>query len=165
MGKQTVETIVEGGKAVTGPAMGQVLGPLGVNIGDVIAKINESTKDYAGMKVPVKIVVDDQTKAFEIKVGTPPASSLILKEAGLEKGSSSQTEPVGNISIEQAAKIAKMKYGDLLGNDLKNKVKEILGSCVTMGIKAENQDPRDIQQKIDAGVYDSRLKEDAPKQG
>lgn len=160
MGKQTVETIVEGGKAAAGPAMGQVLGPLGVNIGDVIAKINEQTKDYAGMKVPVKVIVDDATKEFEITVGTPPASSLILAEAGLEKGAQVQTEPVGNISIEQAAKIAKMKYGDLLGVDLKNKVKEILGSCVTMGIKVENQDPRDIQQKIDAGVYDSRLHED-----
>jgi len=160
MAKQTVETMVEGGKAVAGPAMGQVLGPLGVNIGDVIAKINESTKDYVGMKVPVKVIVDDKTKEFEITVGTPPASSLILKEAGLEKGGQVQTETVGNITIEQAVKIAKMKYGDLLGNDLKNKVKEIVGSCLSMGITVEGQDPRDLQQKIDTGLYDSRLKED-----
>jgi len=160
MAKQTVETIVEGGKATAGPAMGQVLGPLGVNIGQVIEQINEKTKDYAGMKVPVKVIVDDKTKEFEITVGTPPASSLIKAEAGLAKGSPNQTESVGNISLEQAIKIAKMKHGNLLGSDLKNKVKEIVGSCLTMGVKVENQDPRDFQQKLDAGMLDSRFNED-----
>ena len=85
MAKQTIESLVEGGKASAGPPLGPALGPIGVNIGDVIAKINERTRDMAGMKVPVKVIVDTETKEFEIDVGTPPASALIKKELNLKK--------------------------------------------------------------------------------
>ena len=68
----TVEAMVEGGKATAGPPLGPALGPKGVNIGQVVAKINEQTKAFAGMKVPIKVIINDD-KSFEIKVGIPPS--------------------------------------------------------------------------------------------
>ena len=115
MAKETIESLVEGGKATAGPPLGPALGPMKVNIGQVIAKINEKTKDFKNMQVPVKVIVDTDTKEFEITVGTPPASALILKEAGIEKGSGTpNTDKVADLLIPQIIKIAKMKEDGLL---------------------------------------------------
>src|SRR3989338_6037602 len=140
MASQTVESLVAGGKATAAPPLGPALGPLGVNIVQVVADINKKTAVFNGMQVPVKVVVDMDTKKFEISVGTPPASALILKEAGIEKGSGNpKTDKVADIFIEQFIKIAKMKEGNLLGNDLKAKAKEIIGTCNSMGILVEGK--------------------------
>src|SRR3989339_2099014 len=125
MAKQVVETMVEGGKATAAPPLGPALGPTGVNIGLVVAEINKKTADMKGMQVPVKVTIDTATKTFEIEIGTPPASALIKKEAGIEKGSSNPlSEKVADLMIEQVIKIAKMKEGALLGSTLKSKVRE-----------------------------------------
>ena len=155
---ETIEALVEGGKATAGPPLGPALGPLGVNIMQVINTINEKTKQFAGMKVPVKVIVDPKTKQFEIEVGTPPATALILKEVGAEKGSGSpKSKKVGNLSMDQIIKIAKMKYDALLGKDLKSKVKEIVGSCVSVGVTVDGKSPKEIQKEIDKGTYDSKF--------
>ena len=112
---QSIEVLVEGGKATPGPPLGPQLGPLGVNIPQVIKEINEKTKDYAGMQVPVKISVDPKTKQFTITVGTPPTSALVKKEIGVEKGSGNpKANKVGDLNIEQIKKIARMKIRDSL---------------------------------------------------
>lgn len=85
-----VEALVPGGKASAGPPLGPALGPLGVNVAQVVAKINEQTKDLNGMQVPVKVIVKSRTE-FEIEVGTPPTSALIIREIGVEKGSGDKT--------------------------------------------------------------------------
>ena len=73
---QTVNVMVEGGKASSGPPLGPALGPLGLNLGDIIKQINEKTKAFQGMQVPVSVVVTDPAKKlFEIKVGIPPTSA------------------------------------------------------------------------------------------
>ncbi len=155
---ETIEALVEGGKATAGPPLGPALGPLGVNIMQVINTINEKTKQFAGMKVPVRVIVDPKTKQFEIEVGTPPATALILKEVGAEKGSGSpKSKKVGNLSMDQIIKIAKMKYDALLGKDLKSKVKEIVGSCVSVGVTVDGKSPKEIQEEIDKGTYDSKF--------
>jgi len=87
MAKESVDILIEGGKASAAPPLGPALGPLGVNIGQVVADINKKTQDFKGMQVPVKVTVDTETKSYEISIGTPPASSLIKKEAGIQKGS------------------------------------------------------------------------------
>ena len=135
MPKEKVKAMVQGGKATAAPPLGPALGPLGVNIGQVIAKINEKTKDFAGMQVPIEVIVDSSTKQFEIEVGTPPTSALLLKEAGIEKGSGNPlTDKVADVLIEQVIKISKMKQDALLGKDTKARVKEIIGTCNSMGI-------------------------------
>ncbi|WP_456474269.1 50S ribosomal protein L11 [Candidatus Pyrohabitans sp.] len=157
--KQVVETLVDGGKATPGPPLGPALGPLGVNISAVVAAINEKTKDLAGMKVPVKVIVDSKTKAFEIEVGTPPTSALIIKELGIEKGSGdAKMDIVGNLTLEQVVKIARLKRDSMLAGDLKAAAKEILGTCVSMGVTVEGKPAKEVQREIDEGKYDDKLK-------
>jgi len=149
---QSLEILVEGGKATPGPPLGPALGPLGLNIGQVVKEINEKTKDYQGMTVPVKITVDPKTKSYTITVGTPPVSALIKKELGIEKGSGSpKTNKVGDLKLEQVKKIARMKIQDSLSPNLKAMVMEVLGSCVSMGITVEGMDPKEVQEKIRKG--------------
>jgi large subunit ribosomal protein L11 len=153
--KKTVELLVSGGQANAGPPLGPALGPLGVNVMMIVNKINELTKDYAGMKVPVKVIVDPETKTFEVTIGTPTTSALIVSELKIEKGSATpNTQKVGDLTIEQVVRIAKMKRPELLARDLKGATKEILGACVSMGITAESKDPREVQKEIDQGKYD-----------
>ena len=154
-----VEVLVEGGKATAGPPIGPALGPLGLNVVEVVNKINELTKDFKGMKVPVKIIVDPATKNYELKVGTPPASALIMQRANIEKGAG-DSAPVGNITMQDLVEIAKMKKTDLLGKSLKEKAKEIAGTCVSMGVTIEGMNPKEIIKKIEEGEYEELFRED-----
>ncbi len=155
---ETIEALVDGGKASAGPPLGPALGPMGVNIMQVINTINDKTKEFDGMKVPVKVIINPKTKEFEIEVGTPPAASLILNEAGIEKGASNPSkQKVGNITIDQAIKVAKMKQDGLLGKDMKSKTREIIGTCTSMGITVEGKKPKEILKAIDEGQYDSKF--------
>jgi len=150
--------LVEGGKATPGQPLGPALGPLGVNIPKIVAEINNKTKAFNGMKVPVKIIIDSKTKDFEIKVGTPPTTSLITKELGIEKGSgSSKSVKVGNLTMDQVVKIAQMKADSLMGKDLKNQVLEIIGTCTSMGVTIEGKEPKAIRADILAGNYDQHF--------
>ncbi len=153
----TVEVLVDGGKATAGPPLGPALGPKGVNAAQVVAQINEKTKAFAGMKVPVKVLINDD-KSFEIKIGTPPMSALIKGELGLASGSgNARTTKVGNLSLDQAKKIADMKQDDLLGADLKARVLEVAGNCVSVGVTIDGKDAKAFQKDVKAGVYDGQF--------
>jgi len=153
----TVEALIEGGKATAGPPLGPALGPTGVNTGQVVAQINEKTKAFTGMKVPITVVINDN-KTFEIKVGTPPMSALIKSEMGLASGSSNaRTTKVANMSIDQAKKIAEMKKEDLLGATVKARVLEVAGNCVSVGVTIDGKDPKVFQKDVKAGKYDEVL--------
>ncbi|MEM1689076.1 MAG: 50S ribosomal protein L11 [Candidatus Hadarchaeales archaeon] len=155
-----IKLLIEGGKATPGPPIGPALGPFGLNVAKIVAEINQKTQEFEGMKVPVTLIIDPKTKSYEIKVGLPPVSALIKKELGLEKGASApQKEIFGNLTMEQAIKIAKMKRGSSLAKTLKAAVKEVLGTCVSMGVTVEGKDPRIVQKEIDEGKYDEVLKE------
>ena len=154
--KKVVELIVSGGQANAGPPLGPALGPLGVNIVQVVNKINEVTKDYAGMKVPVKVSVDPEDKTFEVSVGTPTASALVVAELKIEKGSGTPNSvKAGDLTMEQIIKIAKIKAPQLLAPDTKQATKELLGTCVSIGVTVEGKDPRELQKEIDSGNYDN----------
>ncbi len=158
MAKQTVEALVEGGKATAAPPLGPALGPLGVNIGQVISEINKKTADFKGVQVPVKIIVDEN-KDIEITVGTPPASALIKQEAHIEKGSgSAAADLVADIKIEQVIKIAKMKSDSLSGVDMFAKVKEVVGTCNSMGVMVEGKRAMDSIHDINSGQFDEAIK-------
>jgi len=156
---QSVEVLVDGGAASAGPPLGPALGPLGVNVMKVVTAINEKTAAFRGMKVPVKVTVEPKTKEFSVTVGTPPTSALILKEIGAEKGSGTpNTAKVGDLSIESAVRVARMKEDDLSGGSLKNRVKEVLGVCVSMGVTVDGgKDAREVQRAISAGAYDAQI--------
>lgn len=157
MSATTIEALVEGGKASPGPPLGPALGPLGVNIKAIVDKINETTKTFAGMKVPVTVVVQSD-KSFEIEVGVPPTSALLAKEAGVEKGSGEAgTEPAGDLTMESIVKVAKMKQNTMLAVTLKMAVKEVLGTAVSAGYTIESRSPQEVQKAVDEGEYDSLL--------
>lgn len=154
---EVVEVLVSGGKATAGPPIGPALGPLGINVKAVVDEINRRTAEFNGMQVPVKVIVDEK-KQFTITVGVPPTTALIKKEAGIEKGSSQpNSQVVGDLPLEAAVRIARMKMNDMLSYDLKSAVKEVIGTCVSMGVTIEGRRPKEIIQAIDAGEYDQRL--------
>jgi large subunit ribosomal protein L11 len=157
--KKIIESLVSGGKATAGPPLGPALGPLGVNVLAIVNKINEITESFAGMKVPIKILVDKETKEFEVTVGIPTTAALIVKEAGIKKGSGvPNTEKVGNLSIKQIIAIAKIKKSKLLAKNLKTAIKEIIGSCVSTGITVDKKGPKDVLLEVDEGKYDQIFK-------
>jgi large subunit ribosomal protein L11 len=151
---QSVKTLVDGGKASAGPPLGPALGPLGVPVPKVVQAINEKTKDFNGMKVPVTITVDDK-RNFEIEVGTPPTTALLKKELGIEKGPQNPgAESGGNLPFESIVKVARMKSDSLLSYDLKGAAKEVLGAGVPMSITVDDKSIKQVQKEIDEGKYE-----------
>jgi len=160
MSKETIELLIEGGKATAGPEMGQKLGPMGINIADILSKINEKTSSFKNMKVPVKVIIDTETKDSDISVGTPPVSQLIKKELNLDKGSSTPNKTTaGNIAIEQIIKIAKMKQESMLINNFKAAVSSVIGSCHSLGVLIEGKSSKEICEEIKQGKYDEIIAE------
>jgi large subunit ribosomal protein L11 len=156
MATQKIEILIEGGKATAAPPLGPALGPTGVNIGQVVSDINKKTADFKGMQVPVIVEVDASTKSYTITLGTPPASALLKKEAGIDKGSGSpKGSMVGNLNIGQIVKIARMKEDSLTGKSLKLKVKEIMGTARSIGIKIEGMSAKQAMEALEEGKYDS----------
>lgn len=156
--KITVSALVEGGKASGGPPIGPALGPTGVNIFQVVTAINEKTQAFVGLKVPVEIIVDQETKQFEIIVGVPPASALILKEIGVAKGSGEpNTTKVGNITVEQLKEVARAKSADLSALTMKAGAMIVSGTCVSTGVTIEGKEPKEFQQEVRDGVWDEQL--------
>lgn len=163
--KEVIDLLIEGGKAAPGPTTAPKLSAYKLNIGEIFKQVNDKTKEYSGMKVPVKLIVDKKTHEYEIKVGTPPVSSLIKKEAGIQVAKITEEEKTagktstGNLSLEQCVKIAKMKMEDLLARDLKTAVKQVVGAANSItGVLVEGKRPKEIIKEIDEGKFDSRLK-------
>jgi large subunit ribosomal protein L11 len=161
MGEQkTISALVVGGEASAGPPLGPALGPLGVNVMSIVKEMNDITKDYAGMRVPVKITVDTETKAFTVDVGIPTASALIVKESQIEKGSGSpKLEQNGNLTVSQLMKIAKTKLSQSYGMDAKSVAREVAGSCVSMGVKIEEKPPKEFLKELLDGKWDRVMSE------
>ena len=152
-----VEALVPGGKASAGPPLGPALGPLGVNVAQVVAKINEQTKDLNGMQVPVKVIVKSRTE-FTVEVGTPPTSALLLKELGAEKGTGDRS-PIGNISMDQVVKIANIKRRGLLSKTLKSAAKEVIGTAGSLGVTIDGMPSKEAQAAVVGGKYDTFFEE------
>lgn len=164
MEKKIIKALVEGGKASPAPPLGQQLSQHKLDIGKVISVINEKTKEFAGMQVPVEVVVEGES--FEVEVGVPPVSSLIKKELNLKKLSKApfgtytpkEGEKVeefsANLGFEQIVKIAKLKQ---LGS-LKKAVKQVLGTCLSCGVTVEGKNPKEIIEEVDSGKWDEKIK-------
>ncbi|MEK7459665.1 MAG: 50S ribosomal protein L11 [Patescibacteria group bacterium] len=126
---------IEAAKATPAPPLGPALGQAGINIGDFVTKFNTATSKMAGDKVSVVITVyEDRSYDFIIK--TPPVSGLILKVAGITKGSSKNaTTKVGKITRAQALEIANKKMSDLNAKDDEGAISIIAGSARSMGVE------------------------------
>jgi len=158
MGEQKVSALVTGGGASAGPPLGPALGPLGVNIMEVIKAINEKTTDFEGMKVPVTVIVDTDTKKYEIEIGIPSAAALILKEAGIQKGSgASGSEWVGDVTMDSVVKVANTKLDKSYASSLKSVAKTIIGTCLALGIKVEGKTPKEITAEVTEGKWDAKF--------
>lgn len=158
--KKTLSLIVDGGNASPGPPIGPALGPLGVNVGAVVSKINEVTKDFKGMKVPVELGVDTDTKEFTVMLKTPTTPALIAKEAGLDKGSGTPgKEAKGNLNFQTVVKIARMKMNGIRPKSFKGAIKEVLGTCQSMGVTVDSRSPKEVIRELEEGKYDEFLGE------
>ncbi|MCL4323929.1 MAG: 50S ribosomal protein L11 [Candidatus Thermoplasmatota archaeon] len=141
---EQVSVMVEGGRANPGPPLGPALGPLGLNVGQVVAQINEKTKVFDGMKVPVIIKVG-ANRSFTLEVGHPPTAAMLLKEAKKEKGSGkAKHDSIGSVSMATVKKIAEAKAEDLFGNTMDAKINQVLGTCVSMGLLVDGASARDL---------------------
>jgi large subunit ribosomal protein L11 len=157
MAKETLDILVQGGKATPAPPLGPSLSQLKMNVGEVVAKINEKTKSFQGMSVPVKVILDTETKDYEITVGTPPVSSMIKKEMGKEKLRHTKDEAEiegGNIELSKIIEITKAKKDGFLSESLAASVKQVLGTCLSGGVTVDGKDPREIQK----GISDGKIK-------
>ena len=158
MVQKVLNFIVSGGEATGGPPIGPALGPLGFNIMTVVNKINELTISYKGTKVPVEVTVDTDTKEFTIKVGMLSTYALVTQTLGISKGSSTpNTDYVGDLSFNQIVEVAQRKREGLLAASLTTAVKEILGSCLSMGVTVEGKPAKEIIALIEEGVFDESL--------
>ena len=156
-----INLLVEGGNMKPGPALSQKLGPTGINIGQIIQEVNKATEIFKGLKVPIEVTLDLGTKEISIEVFSPPVSELVKKELGIEKGSGKQEElKVANASIEQIISVAKTKLPSVISKDLKASVKEVIGSCVSLGILIEKKPAKDFMEDVSGGKYDKKISEE-----
>ena len=157
----TIEALVPGGEATPGPPLGPELGPTPVDVQAVVSEINNETDAFDGMEVPVTVDYEDDG-SFSIEVGVPPTAELIKDEAGFETGSGEPHEEfVADLSVEQIKQIAEQKHPDLLSYDLKNAAKEVVGTCTSLGVTIEGENPREFKERIDAGEYDEYFAQEA----
>ena len=161
MAKKVFKFRVDAGKATPGPPIGQALGPTGVKTPQVVARINELTKQYSGMKVPVKVIIDMSTKDFEVEVGQPSVSSLLLheigKSSGVGKPGVTGEATAGDISMEAIVKIAEQKAKSLTASNFKAAVKPVLGVAASVGLTVDGKKPKEIISDLDSGKYDQLL--------
>ena len=160
MVEKTFNFIVNGGEATGGPPIGPALGPLGVNIMAIVNKINEETAEYQGVPVPVDVTIDTDSREFTVKVGMLSTFALITQALDIAKGSPTpNTEYVGDLTFDQVVGIARRKRDGLFSASLKSAVREIVGSCQSMGVTVEGQSGKVIQDQIAMGDFDSQLVE------
>jgi large subunit ribosomal protein L11 len=135
--KATIKIQIEAGKANPAPPIGTALGPQGVNIQDFCKQFNEATKEMTGDIVPAEITIyEDRSFTFILK--TPPASALLRKAAGVEKGAADPLKmKVGKVSKAQVREIAERKLQDLNATDIEAAMKVIEGTARSMGITVE----------------------------
>ena len=133
--EKKIKLQIQAGKATPAPPVGTTLGPAGVNIGDFVSKFNAATKDMGDDIIPVELsVYSDRSFTFILK--TPPASRLILKAAGVEKGSGKNlVSKVGKITKAQVKQIAERKLPDLNTTDLNAAMSIIEGAARSMGVE------------------------------
>jgi large subunit ribosomal protein L11 len=135
--KTIVKIQIQAGQATPAPPVGTALGPHGLNLGEFCSRFNDATKDKMGSIIPVEVTIyEDRTYDFKLK--TPPASDLLRKAAGIEKGSGQpHKDKVGKVTKSQIKEIAEKKMIDLNANDVEGAMRIVEGTARSMGIEIE----------------------------
>jgi large subunit ribosomal protein L11 len=151
---EKINLIVDAGKANIGQLSSKI-SSLGFNVIQIQKEINERTKEFAGLKVNIVLVLDKENKKYEIKVKAPSVADLVKKELGVELLKLTEEDKqkgktyVGNLTMKQVEKIAKIKAEELGEKDFKKVLKMVIGSINTLqGVLIEGKKPKEIQIKI-----------------
>jgi large subunit ribosomal protein L11 len=151
---EKINLIVDAGKANLGQLSSKI-NSLGFNVNEIQKEINEKTKEFAGLKVNVILILDKENKKYEIKVKAPSVADLVKKELGVELLKLTEEDKqkgktyVGNLTMKQVEKIAKIKAEELGEKDLNKVLKMVIGSINTLqGVLIEGKKPKEIQIKI-----------------
>jgi large subunit ribosomal protein L11 len=150
---------VQAGKASPAPPLGPTLAQYGLPVNKVVEEVNEATKEYAGLEVTLILRIDEATGKYSIEVKSPTTTSLLLRYAGVQEPSGDPAhKKIGNISIEDAVRVAIAKRRDLNARTLKAAVKSVVSTARSVGLTVEGKDPREVLREIDSGVYDEVFK-------
>ncbi|MDX1535455.1 MAG: 50S ribosomal protein L11 [Candidatus Spechtbacterales bacterium] len=137
--KTVVKMQIPAGQATPAPPVGTALGPHGINIQDFVTQFNDATQDKRGNIIPVELFIYED-RSFDFKLKTPPASDLLRKAAGVDKGSGEVPRvKVGKVTKQQVREIAEQKMEDLSANDVEAGAKIIEGTARSMGIDVEKK--------------------------
>ena len=154
---KVVNLKIKGGEA-SEKQLGPTISQLGLDVKEVVEEINRKTKKFEGMEVKVKLIVDEETKEYEIEIKPPTTTELLLKAVGASKPSGDPMhQKIGDLPFEKIVEIAIMKKPDLLAKSLKAAVKTILGSARSIGITVDGRDPKQVVREVEEGLYDAVL--------
>ncbi|MCX6742294.1 MAG: hypothetical protein NTX24_03940 [Candidatus Pacearchaeota archaeon] len=157
-----IKLLVDGGAMKPGPALSQKIGPLGMNMGKIIADVNKATAGFKGIKVPAVLDINTKTKEFTVQVFTPPTSELLKREVGIEKGSPQPNKiKMGNIPLEIVIKVAKIKEKDMMVNGMNEAVDSVLGTCMSLGLLVEGKNPVEVIQEVKEGKHNDLISKGA----
>ncbi|UXD21522.1 50S ribosomal protein L11 [Ignicoccus pacificus DSM 13166] len=158
MPKKVLTFSIEGGAAKPAPPIKPALEGVGLPVEEVVEKINEMTKRYKGFTITVKVIVDPDTKEYEIEIEPPNITELLLKLAGAKAPSGDPIhKKVGNLPFEKVVEAALMKAPELTAKTLKGAVKTVLGTARAIGLTVDKKDPKEVTKEVEAGVYDEVL--------
>lgn len=159
MSEKLIRVKVQGGKASQAPPLGPTLNQLGVNVGEVVSKINELTKDFEGMEVNVDIYVNPVTKNYRIEIKSPTTTSLLLKFAGAQQPSGDPShKKVGDISFDKVVEVSILKRYELTAKSLKSAVKSVISTAGSIGLTIGGKDFKQVLKEVNEGLYDEILK-------
>ena len=152
---KAVRLRVKGGRTTPAPPLGPTLSQYGLPVDRVVAEINELTKPYEDMEVTVVVLVDEATGRYRVDVVSPTTSSLLLKFAGVQEPSGDPAHKIiGNVSLEDAIRVAITKKLELNAKTLKAAVKSVISTARTIGLRVNGKDPKEVLKEIDAGLHD-----------
>ncbi len=164
MPKKVLTFTVEGGNVKPAPPIKPALEAEGLDPNEVINKINEMTKRYKGFTVTVRVIVDPETKEYEIEIEPPNITELLLKLAGAKAPSGDPIhKKVGDLPFEKVIEAALLKAPELTAKTLKGAVKTVLGTARAIGLTVDKKDPKEVTKEVEAGVYDEILKKYEPE--
>lgn len=154
-----IKVQVKGGEAKPEPPLGPAIADAGLNVTEVIENINKLTEKYKGYTVTVKVIIDLDTKSYNINVELPTTTSLLLSIAGASEPSGDPAhKKIGNVGFEDIVRAAILKKSDLTAKTLKAAIKSILGSAKSVGLTVDGKDPKEVSKEVDQGLYDEIIR-------